>query len=118
MRPPVTPTTGKFSAQGLGGGVHGCEPADAPTDHDASDAAQACTGIGGEAGALFIAGAHEGGSPVEARVQRKGVIARDAEGVLAPGSGHGINGLAPNGCRGIADGVSYACGCIAATATP
>lgn len=118
MRPPVTPTTGKFSAQGLGGGVHGCEPADAPADHDASDAAQACTGIGGEAGALFIAGAHEGGSPVEARVQRKGVIARDADDVVAPAGGQRVDEPVPNGCRGIADGVSYACGCIAATATP
>lgn len=75
-------------------------------------------GIGGEAGALFIEGAHQGESPLGTRVQRQGVIARDAEDVVTADGDQRIDEPVPNDCRGIADGVSYAWGCIAATATP
>ena len=73
-------TTGDFSAKASAVVLATFKPADAIGDADRAQAAHAGVGIGGEAGALLVAGVDEAQLALgELVVEPQHVIARDAE---------------------------------------
>ena len=73
---------GRLLREGLGGGIGQLQPAHAIGDADRAQAAHAGVGVGGEPGALLVAGVDEAQlAPGELVVKPEHVIARDAEHV-------------------------------------